>query len=196
MVAQKIVSCVARLEQRFGAVHVAGVLRGRPTQRIRQFGHERLTTFGLLAHESRDRLLSFMDQLVDADLLARTGGDYPVLALTDQSLGLLRSEIGATLYAAKVPEKTRPARRSGQSDADWEGVDHALFQKLRDLRRSIAQENEVPAYVVFNDATLRDMARRRPTTPSEMLEVKGVGPQKLQAFGEVFLECVVGHHGD
>ena len=193
LIAQKIVSCVARLEQRFGAAHVAGILRGRPTRRARELGHERLTTFGLLAHESKDRLLSFVDQLIDADLLARTEGDYPVLMLTDQSMGLLRSEIDTTLYAAKVPEKSRPSRTRRHDAADWEGVDHALFQKLRDLRRSIAQENNVPAYVVFGDATLRDMARRRPTTPDELIEVKGVGPQKLQAFGEAFLECVIGH---
>jgi len=193
LVAQKIVSCVARLEQRFGAAHVAGVLRGRATQRIKQYGHERLTTFGLLPGESKDRLLSFMDQLVDADLLARTGGDYPVLTLTDRSVGLLRSEAPARLFAAKAPQKSRAPGRGGQSEADWEGVDHELFQKLRDLRRSIAQEHSVPAYIVFGDAALRDMARKKPTTPSEMLRVKGVGPQKLQAFGEVFLECVVGH---
>lgn len=196
LVAQKIVSCVARLEQRFGAAHVAGVLRGRPTQRIKDLGHERLTTFGLLAHESKDRLLSFMDQLIDADLLSRTAGDYPVLTLTDRSVGLLRSEESTTLYAAKVPEKSRATSRGAATEADWEGVDHGLFQKLRDLRRSIAQENAVPAYVVFNDATLRDMARRHPTTAGELLQVKGVGPQKLQAFGEVFLECLVGHRGD
>ncbi len=196
LIAQKIVSCVARLEQRFGAAHVAGVLKGSSTQRIRQYEHERLTTYGLLRNESKDRLLSFMDQLVDADLLTRTGGDYPVLALTERSVGLLRSEESVALYAAKVPEKTRSSsssRRTGQSEADWEGVDHALFQKLRDLRRSIAQENNVPAYVVFGDAALRDMARRKPMTPNEMLAVKGVGPQKLQAFGEVFLDCVVNH---
>jgi ATP-dependent DNA helicase RecQ len=193
LVAQKIVSCVARLEQRFGAAHVAGVLRGRATQRIKDLGHERLTTFGLLAHESKDRLLSFMDQLIDAGLLARTAGDYPALTLTERSVGLLRSQSDARLYAAKAPEKSRVTGRGAQSEADWEGVDHGLFQKLRDLRRGIAQVNGVPAYVVFGDATLRDMARRKPTTPGELMQVKGVGPQKLQAFGEAFLGCVVGH---
>jgi len=193
LVAQKIVSCVARLEQRFGAAHVAGVLRGRSTQRIKQFGHERLTTFGLLPHESKDRLLSFMDQLIDSELLARSEGEYPVMLLTERSLGLLRNEESATLYAAKVPERTRSRSRGGQSEADWEGVDHGLFQALRDLRRGIAQENAVPAYVVFSDATLRDMARRKPATPSELLQVKGVSPQKMQAFGEAFLECLLGY---
>jgi len=193
VVAQKIVSCVARLEQRFGAAHVAGVLRGRSTQKIREMGHDRLSTFGLLPGESKDRLLGFMDQLVDAGLLARKGEDYPTLALTDSSVRLLRSEIGATLYAADVPEARRSGGSRSQDAADWDGVDHGLFQKLRDLRRSIAQENGVPAYVVFNDATLRDMARKKPLTAEEMLGVKGVGPQKLQAFGETFMECVASH---
>jgi ATP-dependent DNA helicase RecQ len=187
VVAQKILSAVARLRSGFGAAHVVDVLRGSRKEKIRKFGHDDLSVFNLMADTPAPALHSYIDQLCDLGALERTTGDRPVLQLTREAEGFLKGERQVTLRRPKIATKQRGTR----SDAGgWEGVDRDLFDRLRDLRREIASERGVPAYIVFGDATLRDMARRKPRTPGELLEVKGVGQKKLDEFGEAFLECV------
>lgn len=188
VVAQKVLSAVARLRSTFGAAHVVDVLRGANKARIRDMGHDRLTVYGLLAETPAPAVHSYIDQLIDLGALVRSEGEYPVLQLTEEAAGFLKGERDVTLRRPKVATK-----RAGTKDAgDWTGVDRDLFDRLRDLRRRIAEERAVPAYIVFGDATLRDMARRKPRTAGELLEVKGVGQKKLDEFGEAFLECVQG----
>jgi ATP-dependent DNA helicase RecQ len=124
-------------------------------------------------------------QLLDHGLLERTSDERPVLKLNEASWEVLRGKRAVRLLQPKAEvEKTR-------FDADsWEGVDRGLFESLKDLRRDIARERGVPAYVLFSDATLRDMARARPLSPAALLSVRGVGERKLSDFGQRFLERI------
>jgi ATP-dependent DNA helicase RecQ len=181
--AQKILSCVARLRQGFGVGQVVDVLAGAETERIRQWGHDQLSTYGLLKDAPRKTLTNWVYQLVDLGLLARTDDERPVLQLNDASWEVMRGERSVRLMRtrAETVAKTRAAVES------WEGVDRSLFDHLRDVRRELAQERGVPAYVIFSDAALRDMARKLPTTPDEFLAVHGVGNAKLKQFGTRFI---------
>ena len=183
--AQKILSCVARAGERFGGEHIIDVLLGADTERVRRWGHEKLTTYGLLKGTNRKSLTSMLYQLIDAGLLERSSDERPVLGLNDASWEVLRGKRAVRLLQPKVKvEKTR-------FDADsWAGVDPGLFESLRNLRRDIAHERGVPAYVLFSDATLRDMARLRPGSPAALLSVRGVGERKLSDFGQRFLERI------
>ncbi|HLQ37395.1 MAG TPA: RQC domain-containing protein, partial [Planctomycetota bacterium] len=198
--AQKILSAVARTGQRFGSGYVIEVLRGSRSEKVLERGHDRLPTFGLLAAVPAPRLRNYIDQLVDAGDLARSGGEYPVLTLTRGSAQVLRSERQAVLVAPKVDLAARPARsgrerRRGEpaTAPDLTPAENELFQVLRALRRTIAGELAVPPYVVFNDVTLEELARVRPADPARLLQVKGVGLKKLEAFGERFLQAIEAH---
>jgi ATP-dependent DNA helicase RecQ len=185
-VARKILSAVARTGQRFGAGYVADVLRGADTEEVRRRGHAALPTYGLLASEDRSALTNYIFQLVELGMLARTEDEHPVLVLT---------AAGREALAGGVPLPLRqPPRGRGRSHAaassGVEGlhqVDPALFEALRGLRREIAAARGIPPYLVFSDATLREMAARRPRTLEELRTVKGVGDRKLVEFGAAFL---------
>ncbi len=188
-VAQKILSCIARAAgdngATYGGAHIADVLRGSRAQKIMQRGHDRLSTFGLLKHMRRDAIVSMIDQLVDLNLLERAPGEFPVLLLTEGSVDVLRGRREVALLSPPAPVK---AARTIEGEDPLTEEQHAVFERLRGLRRQIADENGVPPYVVFNDATLREMIRRMPSSPEELLTVKGVGQAKMQRFGEAFLE--------
>jgi len=199
VIAQKILSAVARTGQRFGSSYVIDVLRGSRNQKVVSRGHDRIPTFGLLADVPAPRLGNFIDQLVDADDLARSDGEYPVLTLTAGSAQLLRGERQALLLAPKaaieMPARRRGGRdRSGGSEsldvAELAPAEQGLFGALRTLRRDIASALGVPPYVVFSDVTLVELARVRPSTREAMLQVRGVGNKKIETFGERFLQAV------
>jgi len=187
-IAQKILSCVARTGERYGAGHVVDVLRGATTERVLANAHHELSTYGLLKELDRKAVLGFVYQLLDQELLEREGTEYPVLRLNEGSRRVLRSEKSVRFLSPPrgKPKKTRVAFET------WEGVDRDLFDDLRRLRREIAQERSVPPYVIFSDATLREMAARRPRSSEELLEVKGVGVKKLEDLGERFLSRIAG----
>ncbi|MFH2002261.1 MAG: DNA helicase RecQ [Planctomycetota bacterium] len=188
IVAQKILSCVIRLSQSFGAGYTARVLCGSKDKRIREGGHDQLSTYGLLAEESSRNVRDWIEQLVEQAYLIRTG-DFNVLKLTQKGRLVLKGE--ATPILLKPADTvTRPDPAAKVASESWEGVDKDLFAKLRDLRRTLARQLSVPAFVVFSDAALRDMARRKPATAEEFLDVYGVGQKKCQEFGPVFLECI------
>ena len=187
--AQMILSCVARVGQRYGMGHVVDVLRGADTQRIRALGHERLSTWGLMKDRDRKELMNLTFQLLDQELLSRSGGEYPVLCLNEASAEVLRGERSVHL----VPIKVKRARTTAREAASWEGVDRDLFERLRELRTELARARNVPPYVIFSDASLRDMARQRPATPGELLEIHGVGEKKLADLGDDFLACIREH---
>jgi len=191
VVAQKILSCVARLEGRFGASHVVSVLRGANTELIRRTGHNELSVYGLMRETPKPVLQSFIDQLIDAGALARSGDDRPVVQLTEASREFLRCERAVALRRPNAPQ----ARSRDRAEADWSGVDHDAFEALRALRREIAEERSVPAYIIFGDQTLRELARHMPRTREEMLRVKGVGQKKLDEFGDHFLSRIASVRG-
>jgi len=183
--AQKILSCVARAGEHFGAEHIVDVLLGANTDRIRRWHHEELSTYGLMKGTARPALTNMLYQLIDNGLLERTTDERPVLRLNDASREVLRGNRSVQLLQPKTKvKKTRFDEKS------WESVDAGLFETLRNLRRQLADERRVPAYVLFGDATLRDMARVRPGSPNALLGIRGVGERKLADLGERFLEII------
>ncbi len=182
---QKIISCVFRVDQRFGANHVADVLTGSKNQQITKFKHDQVSTYNLLGDLSKKTVRNYIDQLVGQGFLATAGGQYPTLNITDQGRQVLRGETTPVLFEAPAAAQ----KSSGQTD-DWEGVDRDLFELLRTLRLTIANENSVPAYTVFHDPTLRDLSRQRPSKLEAMSQISGVGEKKLATFGERFVSAI------
>ena len=190
--ARKILSCVARVEQRFGATHVANVLRGHASTQVLARGHERLSTFGLLPGASVTEVRGYIEQLIGLGFVQQSGDTYPVLGLTPAGLELLKDETCAdlTLARQRPPRKAASRRRSRAEAESWLDVDRSLFDRLRAVRLEIARSRGVPPYVIFHDATLREMARLRPTSLDALLAVKGVGERKAQDLGETFLTAI------
>jgi ATP-dependent DNA helicase RecQ len=197
-VAARIMEAVAELRGRFGAAHVADVLAGAATGRIGQLGHDRLAGYGALRGEKKSQVRAWIDQLLAHGLLARTEDEYPTVMLTAQGRAVLRGEGSApTLSSAGAVRPTAADSRARAADdrpgppvGDPTVYDRVLFEALRGLRRRVADERRVPPYLIFSDASLRDMARLRPRTAAAFLEVKGVGEWKAAEFGERFLAAI------
>ncbi len=187
--AQKILSCVARVDQRFGVRHVVEVLLGADTDMIRRWRHQELSTHGLMKGTPRNALTNMVYQLVDQGLLARSADEWPTLQLNEASLAVMRGEREVLL----VRPKTEPVRKTDVEDASWEGVDRGLFEHLRGVRRELAEERSVPAYVIFGDKSLRDMARLRPGSDEAFCRVRGVGERKLADLGARFTAEITGY---
>lgn len=185
--AQKILSCVARVGERFGVGHVVDVLLGSETERILACRHTELSTHGLLKDTPRKALTGMVYQLVDQGLLERSADEYPVLRLNAESWKVMRGQRTVQLMRAKK----EGVKKSKADATSWDGVDRGLFEALRTERRRIAEERGVPAFVVFGDATLRDLARIRPSSLEAMRGVHGIGDRKLGEWGEVFLSIVL-----
>jgi len=183
--AQKILSCVVRLGERFGGSYTASVLVGSRDKRITENGHDTLTTYGLLSEHSRHTVHDWIEQLIGQDYVKKTG-EYNVLNVTEKGWGGLKGK--ETPRILKPAQK--PAKVSRIAADSWDGVDKGLFEALRKLRAAIAGEKKVPAYIVFDDAALRDMARRRPSTLEGFLQVKGVGEKKRRQYGETVLAAI------
>ena len=193
-VARKILSCVARLGtlgQNFGAGHIADIVVGGNTERIRSMRHDELSTFGLLREFTKVQVTDLIGQLVAIGCLDRTGGDRPVLRLAADGIPVLRGDRELELAKparGRAPREQREPRVSKGRDAtDWSGIDRPLFEGLRELRRGMAAERKVPAYVVANDAVLRDLARLRPSTLEAMSSIRGIGRKKLVEQGPQLL---------
>jgi ATP-dependent DNA helicase RecQ len=201
VLAQKMLSCVARTGERYGPAYVADVLRGDPTDRIQDHAHDRLSTFGLLTDQPKPALIGWMHQMVDQGLLV-PDGDYGVLRLTEKGRLVLRSEMEVTLLPVAEggaprarKRKTRRVEASAEARAEPASdrlptPDQPLFEELRELRRELADARNLPAYMIFSDKSLRGMARQRPTTPTSFLQIHGVGMTKLEQFGERFMALI------
>jgi ATP-dependent DNA helicase RecQ len=186
VLAQKVLSCVARVEQRFGVEHVVDVLSGASSERIRRWNHEKLSTYGLLKDLPRKTLTNLVYQLVDAGVLERTPGDRPALKLNALSWEVMRGKRPVTLLQARESK----SKRTRIEEASWRDVDEALFESLRKLRREVAAERGVPAYVILHDAALRELASIRPTSMEELRHIRGMGEKKLADFGARLIECI------
>ena len=189
--AQKVLSCVYRVGQRFGARHIVDVLRGADVARIRDLGHERLTTYGIGKDLSSDAWMSVIRQLVHLGYLRQDIANYSVLKLTPAATPVLRGERRVELAVPREGRRPAGARRPRRT-ADGLAVDEALFERLRALRKRLADAQAVPAYVVFSDATLGAMAALRPQTLEELRCVSGVGETKLARYGAAFLAVLAG----
>jgi ATP-dependent DNA helicase RecQ len=187
VMAQKILSCVYRLNQSWGVGHVISVLRGENTEKIRERRHNTLSTFALLKGCSRNELRDLIWQLIGQGFVEQSGDEFPVLKLTQRSRAVLRGEEEVRLRQPIAATKKRAAKASLQFDGP---VDAALFQTLREWRRGEADERGVPPYIIFSDRTLREIARAKPSTLSELRDVYGVGDAKLEAFGSAVIAVV------
>ena len=186
--AQKILSCVARVQERFGVRHVCEVLRGAKTDAVLRHGHDRLSTFGLLATVDQRTAENLVHQLLDQDLLTRTGGDRPVVTLNERSWEVLRGSREVVLLEPRAG-KTKASKADTD---DWQGVDRDLFERLRRWRRRIAESRGKPAWTILDDKALRAIARVRPDSPAALLRCKGIGEKRLADFGSDLLDLVSG----
>jgi len=185
-----------RVGQRFGAMHVANVLRGSANEQVISRAHDKLSTFGLMQDATVPELRGYIEQLIGLGLLEQTDDGYPVLRTTRQGIELLKNEQAfpdLVLARQHVPNKGEARVRSHAEAESWDGVDRALFDRLRAARLDIARSRGVPPYVIFHDATLREMARIRPTSIASLLRVKGVGARKAEDLGETFLGVIAAH---
>ncbi|MFM9025189.1 MAG: DNA helicase RecQ [Planctomycetaceae bacterium] len=186
--AQKIISCVARVGERFGVRHVCEVLRGAQTDGIRRHGHDRLSTFGLLASVDQRAAENLVHQLLDQELLERTPGDRPVVTLNERSWEVMRGQREVVL----VEPRTAKAKTTKADVDDWQGVDRDLFERLRRWRRRVADARGKPAWTIFDDKSLRAIARDKPDSPAALLRCRGIGEKRLADFGPAILDLVAG----
>ncbi len=189
VMAQKIISCVARVQERFGVRHVCEVLRGARTDGIVRHGHDQLSTFGLLSTLDQRAAENLVHQLLDQELLSRTGGDRPVVTLNDRSWEVLRGQRSVVLLE---PRAGKTAKTTKADDDDWQGVDRELFERLRKWRRRIAEARGKPAWTILDDKALRAIAREKPASPAALLRCKGIGEKRLADFGADILDLVNG----
>jgi ATP-dependent DNA helicase RecQ len=189
VLAQKVLSCVARTEQRFGVEHVADVLVGATGERVQRWGHYKLSTYGLLRDMPRKSVVGVIYQLIDAGVLARSSGDRPVLELNPASWEVMRGKRSVEL----VELRSRKTAKTRLEETSWQGVDEELFESLRALRREIAAERGVPAYVILHDSALRELARLRPERLDDLRAVRGIGEKKLADLGARLLAEIERH---
>ena len=188
--AQKALSCVWRVGQNFGVGYVVEVLRGSLNQRIKDHGHDKLSTYGIGKDQSHEYWMSVIRQLIHKGLLTQNITRNLVLQLTEAARPVLRGEVKLELAVPRLqPISSRKEKRNGLLDNA--NYDKRLFKELRGLRKQIAEDEEVPPYVVFNDATLVEMAQLMPMTEDEMLAINGVGHRKLERFGEAFMDLII-----
>lgn len=188
--AQKALSSIYRVGQRFGMGYIVEILRGANNQRIRDMQHDKLPVYGIGRDQTNEHWTSVLRQLIHLGLVTQNIAMHSALQLTEAARPVLRGE--APLMLA-VPRMVSIKPRSSNQKSFGGNYDRKLFAKLRKLRKAIADEENIPPYVVFNDATLIEMAEQMPITASEMLSVNGVGQRKLERFGKPFLVMIREH---
>jgi len=189
--AQKALSVVARVGQRFGLGYVVEVLRGANNQRIREYGHDKLTVYGIGKEHSNEHWTSVVRQLIHLGLIMQNIAMHSALQLTEAARPVLRGEIPLQLAVPRI--QTLKIKSPSRQKTYGGNYDHKLFAKLRKLRKSLADDNNVPPYVVFNDTTLLEMAEHLPISPSDLLDITGVGQRKLEKFGRPFMAMIRDH---
>jgi len=201
--ARKLLSGIYRFwqhgQQRFGAGHLIDVLRGRQTDKVAQYGHQSLTTFGIGADLSETQWRAVLRQLIALGHVVAEG-EYGTLGLTDSARAVLKGEVPIVLKEASEPPAARgrtarvgrSAAKPGAHEADMDTASLARFQALKRWRAEVAREHNLPAYVVFHDATLAELARRAPASPGDLEGISGVGMKKRDAYGEAILSVLAG----
>lgn len=184
--AQKIMSCVARTGQRYGKKVICDVLHGSKNERLISAGLSRQSTYGIMADCPEKRLRDIIEYLCENGYMTAEGDEYPILRLTPKSRGVLTGQETLRMML-EIPQKKKA---SSAKSAALSPADEKLLIALKELRRSLAMRQSVPAYVVFSDATLMDMCRIKPKTRDEFMEVSGVGQRKAIRYGEVFLATI------
>lgn len=176
--AQMVLSCLKRMGENYGKQMLMKVLAGSKEQKLRALGFERLSTYGLMKNQSQKETMQLIEYLISNGYLLTVDGEYPILKVTERGIQVLK---GQEAVYRKEPKKVQQL-----SDEETD----TLFEVLRELRTDLASEAGVPPYVVFSDSTLKEMSRIRPSSRLEMLQIKGVGPSKLDKYGEAFLSRI------
>ncbi len=189
--AQKALSVVARVGQRFGLGYVVEVLRGSNNQRIREYGHDKLSVYGIGKDQSNEHWTSVVRQLIHLGMIMQNIAMHSALQLTEAARPVLRGENPLQLAVPRI--QTLKIKSSASQKTYGGNYDRKLFAKLRKLRKSLADDNNVPPYVVFNDTTLLEMAEHLPISPSDLLDITGVGQRKLEKFGRPFMAMIRDH---
>jgi ATP-dependent DNA helicase RecQ len=189
--AQKALSVVARVGQRFGLGYVVEVLRGANNQRIREYGHDKLSVYGIGKEQSNEHWTSVVRQLIHLGMIMQNIAMHSALQLTEAARPVLRGETPLQLAVPRI--QTLKIKSSASQKTYGGNYDRKLFAKLRKLRKSLADDNNVPPYVVFNDTTLLEMAEHLPISPSDLLDITGVGQRKLEKFGRPFMAMIRDH---
>ena len=198
ILAQKALSAIARTGERFGAEHLIALLRGQATERITQFGHQQLPTFGVGSDVSANAWRAIFRQLYAGGVIGLDVAGFGSWSITPHGRDVLRGKATVQLRKEAMAERGDKASRrapagGGRSGQALSPADASLFEALKEARRTFATEKKVPAYVVFPDRTLLDMVHLKPETRAQMAMVHGVGAAKLEAYGEAFLEVVRRH---
>ena len=188
--AQKVMSVIYRTGQRFGLHHVIAVLRGLNNQKIRELQQDTLSVYGIGKDKSQEYWISVARQLIHLGLIRQNIVNHSALQLTESARPILRAETSLSLA---MPRLSFSATAYVQKQQVNHRYDKDLFARLRFLRKQIADKENIPPYIVFNDATLQEMAEYLPRTEDEMLEINGVGERKLERFGELFLNLINEH---
>ncbi len=204
--AQMILSCIARLNERFGIKTVIDTLRGGKSEKLLKLGLNRIKTYGIMSGVPEKRIRDIINHLVLQEYLLLTNSEFPVVRLAARSREVLQENVRLYMKLPKVRAedsslaKASAARKKAQGksysdsyssfDSRKTAADPELMKKLKELRLKLAQERQVPAFVIFSDATLVDICHRRPTSLEELLEVSGIGKVKLEAYGKALLEVM------
>jgi ATP-dependent DNA helicase RecQ len=180
--ARILMSAMARTNERFGINHVMDVVIGADTKRVRELGHHAVKTFGAGRHGDKHHWRFIIDELLAQELIVQDGDRYPVLKLTPRGRAALTGT--DQVFGLKREERTVAGRRGKSAGAG--PFDAALFERLRSVRKRLAEAGEVPPYIIFSDKTLHEMSRHYPVTPAEMRRVHGIGDVKLERYGDDF----------
>jgi ATP-dependent DNA helicase RecQ len=189
---QKLLSAIYRVDQRFAAGHVIDVLRGVQSERIGQWHHDSLSVFGIGSERSEQEWRALLRQAIALGLVTVDHEAYSSLKLTEAARPVLKGEKKVQLrqYQKPVKQKRAPAAKSGYVELELSKSEQAIFDKLRWWRVETARAHGVPAYVVFQDATLREIAKVKPGSLDELRGVSGVGEKKLASYGEAIVEII------
>jgi len=196
IIGQKIISCVARVRERFGADHVADILKGNRTAAVTRWGHENLSTFSLMNTETKVFIRFMIEQLIGQGYLQRDG-EFMTLTITELGRHLLKGEMIPILAKpiVLIKKKEIESKRASRRAQEWEGLDEKLFNVLRAKRAELAQSKSVPAYIIFSDKTLKDMTLISPKTLDQFASVFGVGATKQKQYGQIFIDVIKEYEG-
>ena len=189
ILAQKILSCLIRLKRPYGTDYIVRVLKGDDDERITARGHKTISTYGILKDQSLSFIRSMIDQLCGQGYILKEG-EFATLTVTQEGWKILRSSVTPKLVqpleakAKKVLDRASKRRQ----EQDWGGIDRELFEQLRRKRMELATQEGVPAFIIFGDKTLKDLAVKRPQNLAEFANVFGVGEHKLKLYGTIFVE--------
>ena len=187
---QKILSCIVKTGQRFGARVITDTLRGKVNDRVLSLGFDRLSTFGIMENERKKYINEMIDELERMDYVRYVGAGYPIIKVTDAGWRVLRGEEKVMMVQTDLLRTSAKAQKPKEEETVFEAHNRELFDALRKKRAEIAAKRGVPAYVIFSDAALRDMCEKLPATDEEFLAVNGVGETKLKQYGAVFIPVI------